>query len=389
MKSRLFGYLAGCFLLLFAVAPVVADVFDPPANSEIHLSPPSPGVAKSTMKATVHADGMRYGFYFSFGVGAVDKGGTAEVGDYVYKKAITWSRSPNDGVGSWEPHQGAGYIDAYLWQTILNAQTPNYTVSVKGQRKKKGSSTTANGPGQDVWEDWETDAKQFAVEFTAPEKDAVERLGDTVQLSAKATFDAAAISLTHLRIKIDGAQVLDSATTPATYQWDTTHATSGPHTIEVSGEGTLQADHSTVSDSVTQTVTLVKVDLSAAGITEEQEESPGAPVMLNDDNDNNNVYSDPAPTGHRPYEPIWDKDELTASPQENDLLAITIHPIEPNNLDGTATLKITAGADNIRFWTLPSKGTAPVLLPNDINELPPVIYAEGLQNGSTTLNFVL
>jgi hypothetical protein len=210
------------------------------------------------MKATVHADGGRYGFYFSFGAGAVDKGSTVEVGDYVYKKAITWSRSPNDGVGSWEAHQSAGYIDAYLWQTILNAQTPNYTVSVKGQRKRKGQPGPPGGNGQDVWEDWETDAKQFAVQLDEPSEGDIRCIGETVTINAKAVFDPGVVSLTHLKILVDGQEKKSVTTSTVSYDWDTTGLQSGNHTITVSGEGTLGGE--AVDDSKSIMVTLLKLE---------------------------------------------------------------------------------------------------------------------------------
>ncbi len=126
----------------------------------------------------------------------------------------------------------------------------------------------------------------------------------------------------------------------------------------------------------------------AASATDAQEETPGAAVMLNDDNDNNNVYPDPAPAPHRPLEPVWDLEETELSPEEDDLMGITIvcQQCDPN---GTVRLEVTGGSTTIRLWPRASKGPRSdiISVPKDfpINSLPQSVFVEGMKIGAAGL----
>lgn len=177
-----------------------------------------------------------------------------------------------------------------------------------------------------------------------------------------------------------------------------TSAVIGDKTIEVKLYPKGSANWTTGSmDLVTATIINVDLDVDTnndgnfSDFEEAIEEIPGGAVILNDDNDNVNVYPDPAPAGHRPFEPVWDMDETVLSLEENDMVHLKLNAY-PGELGGDAVLRIVSGANNIRIWPRVSKGPAgdEIVIPAGgmnyaINTLPQDIYIEGIQTGRTEI----
>lgn len=136
-----------------------------------------------------------------------------------------------------------------------------------------------------------------------------------------------------------------------------------------------------------------RVDLAAEHSSEETEEAPGTPVMLNDNWDNAQTYTQTILGGPRECEPIWDLDYTGGEvPNETDLMKVTLRVGSPIGLTGNAVLKVTSGADRIRIWPRRTKGQAheiitipPEGLQIDVTELPKDIYVEGIALGGAVM----
>lgn len=134
-------------------------------------------------------------------------------------------------------------------------------------------------------------------------------------------------------------------------------------------------------------------------------------VMLNEDNDNQNLYPDPAPIvgDHRPFEPVWDMEEpyLNQPTQEltadDDLVKVDL-PTMPENTTGEAVLKLGEGSDKVRLWTQNTKGAKQTDGSNEheivipaagksytLATLPASVYVEGMKTGPVqmTLNYTI
>jgi len=146
-------------------------------------------------------------------------------------------------------------------------------------------------------------------------------------------------------------------------------------------------------------ITVVKVDLQAANSTELTEETPGTPLLLNDDWDCGEKYGAGEGGGHLEKEPIGDKDYTTAQvPTEDDLMKVTIASVSPATLPGNVTLRIILGADKIKLWPRATKGNDAeiITLPGGIrtyaiSALPQDLYVEGVALGRAvmTLEYTL
>lgn len=135
---------------------------------------------------------------------------------------------------------------------------------------------------------------------------------------------------------------------------------------------------------------IVKVNLEADNSTENTEETPGTPLLLNDDNDNQNTYS--ATVGdHRQCEPIWDLDEVGVNASEDDLMKVTL-TILPVDIPGNVVVKIPSGMSYVRLWPSPSKGLAgdEIIVPTNgkiysVASLPQDLYIEGMSLGNAEM----
>jgi hypothetical protein len=131
----------------------------------------------------------------------------------------------------------------------------------------------------------------------------------------------------------------------------------------------------------------IKVDLDAEYSNDDTEETPGTPVMLNDDWDCEVTYGSTS-GDHRVYEPIWDKDYTDSFYDEDDLMPVNL--IVTGVYSGTAYLNITSGSDNIRLWENEIKYSSPISIPTggkpyDVAILPQTIYVEGKALGSAVM----
>ncbi len=136
-----------------------------------------------------------------------------------------------------------------------------------------------------------------------------------------------------------------------------------------------------------------QVQLTAAHATDAEEETPGAPVRLNDDNDNANAYPDPSgAVGKRPFEPWFDLDETATVAGEDDLMQLTLDVV-PHSLTGNATLTIPTGGARIKLWNNADKGPAADLvtvpaggLAIPIANVPKTLWVEGIATGAAELH---
>ena len=138
--------------------------------------------------------------------------------------------------------------------------------------------------------------------------------------------------------------------------------------------------------------TVVDVDLLASTSNEMTEETPGTPVLLNDDWDCQLKYPANAVGDHRELEPIWDRDYTGGRVAGEDDLMRVLLSVGPSDLPGNGTLTITSGATNVRLWPSASKGTSGelIVLPPEgrsyaIASLPSELYVEGIALGRTVM----
>jgi len=127
-------------------------------------------------------------------------------------------------------------------------------------------------------------------------------------------------------------------------------------------------------------VTFISVDLLAAYASQAAEETLGAPVGLNDDNDNGNEYE--ATEGeHRECEPVWDKDEIDTVEGEDDLMQLTASLDTPGRTEPAQISVVTGDGTTIRLWKYSNKGTE-----NDLvhygNTTGGNFYVEGIALGT-------
>ncbi len=138
----------------------------------------------------------------------------------------------------------------------------------------------------------------------------------------------------------------------------------GTGTVKVSVENNL-GPCSEVCDSGTVTVHVVPpIDLVFLGLPEENEETVGGYICVNDDDDNNNQ--------------TFDKDDTGPTAGEDDLvpLIIDVHA----NLQGTLTLSIETGAELIALYEAENRST-PLTLPVNWQVDGPfttVVFVEGI-----------
>jgi len=147
----------------------------------------------------------------------------------------------------------------------------------------------------------------------------------------------------------------------------------------------------TIHESVRFTV--VHLDLDAYPHSNEStEETPGTPVLLNDDWECEATYDSCPPEGHRELEPIWDLDYTGGEvAEEDDLMRVTVN-VQPADLADKVFLKLPSGAENIRLWPRATKGTEGeiITIPQDTGlsmgdlmrvTIPPELYGEGAGEG--------
>lgn len=139
-------------------------------------------------------------------------------------------------------------------------------------------------------------------------------------------------------------------------------------------------------NSKTAKVVVYSVSISASGLTQTQKTTIGASVALNDDFDNGAVADYSSPSGYRIGEPIMDRDRNQSTPQEDDLLPITLS-VAPSGLPGQAQL--SGGGLEIYLWPSAQKGSLGqiISLPKiyNLTELPKTVYVEGKYTGATSL----
>lgn len=166
----------------------------------------------------------------------------------------------------------------------------------------------------------------------------------------------------------------------------------GDYELEIalaSGFGGAATDTKTVRFTV---VGAPEAQLTAAHATEIEEEIPGAPVRLNDDNDNANAYPIPSGVaGRNPLEPWFDLDETAVVAGENDLMQLTLDVV-PHSLAGNAVLTVPSGGHRIKLWNRADKGAAGDLvavpaggLNVPIADLPKTYWVEGVETGDAEL----
>ncbi len=146
----------------------------------------------------------------------------------------------------------------------------------------------------------------------------------------------------------------------------------GTGTVKVSVENNL-GPCSEVCDSGTVTVHVGKwVDLEIEGLSEDDEEDPGAFVGVNGDDDDENGTPD--------------KDDAGPTTGEDDLVSLTV--VADGSLTGTLTLSVAAGAGRIKVYESADRSN-PVTLPQswDLAGFPKtftaVYYVEGVPASST------
>ena len=161
-------------------------------------------------------------------------------------------------------------------------------------------------------------------------------------------------------------------------------------TVRLDPDGDGPLDYQYV-DSVR--ITVLKVDLSAEPNSNEcTEETPGTPVLFNDDWDGENIFGANPPTGHYEKEPIWDYQYTDGEISgEDDLMRVLIS-VAPSNLTGNVILKIPSGSLNLALWPRSTKGTAGELISvsgegktYSISSLPADFHVEGLAVGSANM----
>ena len=118
---------------------------------------------------------------------------------------------------------------------------------------------------------------------------------------------------------------------------------------------------------------LITLNQSAGVLAENIEETVGAYVPLNDDDDDYDAQ----------HKPDKDQDPLAgAIVGENDLLPITLHKVDPTSAGGTYTLTIPA---NIRVWTTPDRTGEVTAGSTFAATSDKRLYVEGIQMGNGLL----
>jgi hypothetical protein len=164
---------------------------------------------------------------------------------------------------------------------------------------------------------------------------------------------------------------------------------SGSLAIDVAAEITGSKWSGTLTDKVYVMAAEINLDASPNS-SEATEETPGTPLLLNDDWDCLQTYQTTS-GGHREEEPLWDKDYTAAQvATEDDLMRVRLN-VTPV-LTGNATLTIASGAANVRLWPRATKGTSSeiITIPSGgltytISTLPQDIYVEGIALGRTVM----
>lgn len=167
----------------------------------------------------------------------------------------------------------------------------------------------------------------------------------------------------------------------------------GDYELEIvlaSGFGGAATDTKTLRFQVVGAPTL---QLTAAHAADMDEEIPGAPVRLNDDNDNANTYPDPSVVaGKNPLEPWFDLEETAVVAGEDDLMQLTLDVV-PHSLTGNAVLTVPSGGHRIKLWNTAAKGAAGDLvavpaggLNVPIADLPKTFWVEGVETGDAELH---
>lgn len=132
---------------------------------------------------------------------------------------------------------------------------------------------------------------------------------------------------------------------------------------------------------------IYKLAISSPAIEDGKRTTHGAAVAVNNDWDCANLYGAGAPAGHRELEPIFDLDNLAATPSENDLLRVLVS-LKPTG-PGSVHVEATSGAANIKIWDSQTKGApaSQIALPVDLPTatLPKTIFVEGLRVGNAIL----
>lgn len=157
-----------------------------------------------------------------------------------------------------------------------------------------------------------------------------------------------------------------------------------------SSVGDTRTVTATCNNSKSANVVVYSVNISASGLTEEQDESPGASVALNDDFDNGQLADYSSSSGYRRGEPIMDRDRNQYSPQENDLLPVTLS-VSPADLPGQAQL--TGGGLAVYLWPSAQKGSVGQIIDTpqsyQISALPKTVYVEGKYSNQGTVSLTL
>jgi len=111
-------------------------------------------------------------------------------------------------------------------------------------------------------------------------------------------------------------------------------------------------------------LTVAKADIDIAGLTEQQEKDPGGYLAVNGDDDDGDG--------------IVDKDDPQVA-NEDDLFAVIIQKVEPEDLPANHTVRITWGADEqIDVFESPDKsGPLDSGAAYNLDQLPKTLYVEG------------
>jgi hypothetical protein len=126
-----------------------------------------------------------------------------------------------------------------------------------------------------------------------------------------------------------------------------------------------------------------EADLDIEGVADEDEDTVGAFLGVNNDDDDGDGVVD--------YDDGYNKDgkpgnEDDANAGENDLVLVTLR-VMPEGLTGKVVLRADGGGDHIRLWTSPKKGEGNrVVLPktyDDPADLPRKLYLEAVAASRT------
>lgn len=140
----------------------------------------------------------------------------------------------------------------------------------------------------------------------------------------------------------------------------------------------LTYTHDTISCSDTIKATIVAMDLDVGNVTDNDEETKGDYLCLNDNDDNNNSQ--------------MDKDESGTVAGEKDLIKLKLK-LDPSSLStGALKLEATAGGSKVKVWENATKGTE-VVLPKTwtvgTDTIPKKLYLEGVVGSNTERDVTL